>query len=776
MSFVCSRSMLSKIFSVSMLALFCAMQGIACCQSVKGRVVDSQSNEPLSGVSVFWSGTSIGTTTSSPDGAFSLPLHNKENHLVARIMGYENDTVVVRHDTVVTFSLAPSSKRLGRVIVKRRRKNQFTNMSSLELTEVITSEGLRGLACCNLGESFENSATVDVGYSDAVSGSKQIQLLGLTGVYSQMLLENTPFLRGIAAPFGLGYVPGQWMESISVSKGVATVKNGYEAITGTINLEYQKPKKDDRFSLNLYENSELRSELTARLSHRFSDRLATGLLLYGTYGAMRSDHIGHDGYMDSPLQNQLNIANRWHYEGKNGLVSQTLFNYIHENRLGGDMRFEREMRGSDTIYGFGGVTDRLHFFSKNGFAISNTASFGSQISGTWERRDAFYGQTDYSGDQRDLYVNLLVNAEVSGGHVVDFGVSASYNDVSEMLEKAIVFHYPLIISAEGLPQFFFNTTSFVPGAFGQYTFRYGDDFNATLGLRYDYNSFYQRHLVTPRLHFRWQVVKGWVLRGSAGRGFRSPTVVAENMGLLASSRVWIFDDAPGVNAERWDYREHVPLEEAWNGGLNLAKKVKLDDDREMTFTVDFYHTEFVSQLLVDLDADESEVRLTPLSGRSFSNVVQADFSIEPLTGFTVSLAGKVNDVRYMSPSLGTMVRKPYTSLWKALMVLSYHTRYDKWRFDFTTQFNGPQRIPVNYGTAQGMVPDEAPAYIYMLGQVSRRFKRFELYGGVENITGYVQPHPVIGYDNPFSTGFDASVVYAPLMGRLFYLGLRYNIM
>nr|MCR4817289.1 TonB-dependent receptor [Bacteroidales bacterium] len=263
------RSLLLGHKSTMVLTLLLCMQGYAISQTVKGRVVDAQTQEPLVGVGVFWSGTDKGTVSATPDGSFSLPLHDRENHLVARIMGYENDTILVHGDTVVTFSLVRGSKRLGRVTIRSRRKNQFTNMASLELTEVITSEGLRGLACCNLGESFENSATVDVGYSDAVSGSKQIQLLGLTGVYSQMLLENTPFLRGIAAPFGLGYVPGQWMESISVSKGVATVKNGYEAITGTINLEYQKPKKDDRFSLNLYENSELRSELTARLSHRF---------------------------------------------------------------------------------------------------------------------------------------------------------------------------------------------------------------------------------------------------------------------------------------------------------------------------------------------------------------------------------------------------------------------------------------------------------------------------------------------------------------------------
>lgn len=663
-------------------------------------------------------------------------------------------TLFAQSDSSSVKGYKKQSSTLKTMRVRGRRPAVINKMSSLEQTEVITSEGLRGLACCNLGESFENSATVDVGYSDAVSGSKQIQLLGLDGVYSLLLLENVPFLTGIDAPFGLGYVPGQWMESISVSKGVATVKNGYNAITGTINLEYDKPHKADRLSLNLYGNSDLKSEATLKLNHRFNDRLATGLYLFGTYNDRHTDHVGHDGFMDYPLQQQFNVINRWHYEGKNGLVSQSAINYLHEDRMGGDVRFDRSMRGNDSIYGFGGITDRLHLFTKNGFALSNTSSFGSQIAASWTRRDSYYGLSGLLSDQKVFYANLLVNSEVSGGHIVDYGVSFNYNNIQEDLS-----YLPFVGAADsgicGSGEYGFHEV--IPGLFGQYTFRYGDDFNATAGLRYDYNTHYSRHLLTPRLHFRWHLGKQYVLRGSLGRGFRSVAVIAENIGLLASGRdIHIASD--------------IPIEEAWNGGLNLTKKLKLRDNREMTFTIDFYHTEFVSQLVVDLDRSADEAWLEALSGRSFSNVLQADLNIEPFEGFSLSMAAKVNDVRCTYN--GSLMRKPYTSLWKGLVVLTYHTRFDKWRFDLTTQLNGHQRLPLNKGTLQG----ETAPYLFMLGQVTRKFKRFELYVGVENITNYVQEHPVIGYDAPFSSAFDASVVYAPLMGRLFYVGLRLNVM
>lgn len=719
-------------------------------QKVQGVVVDANSHTPLPGARVQWLGTLRGTVCDNV-GRFSLPRQTGDTMLVVGMMSYGNDTVKVTTESV-EVALAPLSTALKAVSIRKRRKNTIHKMTDVHPTEVITVEGLRGLACCNLGESFENSATVDVGYSDAVSGSKQIQLLGLTGVYSQMLLENVPFLRGLSAPFGLGYVPGQWMESISVSKGVATVKNGYDAITGTINLEYEKPLKGDRFTLNLYENTDLKSEATAKFNHRFNERLATGLLLFGTYNARRTDHIGHDGFSDYPLQQQFNVVNRWDYEAPSGFHSQTLFNYIHEERLGGDMRFVSSMRGSDSIYGFGGTTDRFHFFTKNGFLLSKTASFGSQVSATWFRQSAYYGLSDYHGEEKDLYVSLLVNAEVSGGHTLDYGVSFRYEDATEALRSQPWLSAPVTSFGDEI-----SLREVVPGLFGQYTFRYGDDFNATAGVRYDYNSHYQRHLVTPRLHFRWRIAHRWVLRGSAGLGYRTPHVIAENFGLLASGRQ-LNIDAP------------LRMEEAWNTGVNLSRKIDLGDDRELTFSVDYFHTGFRNQAVVDLDQDAYKVFIYNLEGRSYSNVVQADVNVEPFEGFTVSLAGKINDVR--CEYNGKLMRKPYTSYWKGLLVLSYHTRFEKWRFDLTTQLNGPQRLPLNKGTLQG----EAPAYLYMLGQITRRFKHFEFYAGVENLTGHVQETPVIGADAPFSQAFDASVVYAPLMGRLFYVGLRFNLL
>lgn len=737
-----------KIFSIIIITSLFSF-ATAHAQTVKGTVRDAKTAEPIPGANVVWIGTQIGTSTDA-DGNFALGKKSPDNQtLVISCIGYINDTIETHPGLTVQAKLKPAAITLTSVEIKHRQKGRLQKLSTVEQTEAISLEGLRGLACCNLGESFENSVSVDVGYSDAVSGSKQIQLLGLTGSYSQMLLENTPFLRGLSAPFGLGYVPGQWMEGISVSKGVATVKNGYEAITGTINLDYEKPQKGDMFSLNLYENSDLKSEITAKFNHQFNEKLSTGLYIFGTINSHRTDHLGHDSFIDVPLQKQLNLVNRWTYEKSNGLCSQTLVNYTHEERLGGQIDFEKTLRGNDSIYGFGGNTDRIHFFTKNGFALSKKSSFGSQITGTYFQQDAFYGLTNYNAREADLYGNFLINCGVFGTDDVDYGISFRYSNSRESLRSI-----PYLGAAPQHP--LLEIDEFVPGIFGQYTFRWGDAFTATGGLRYDYNTHFHEHIVTPRVHFRWKLGSKLILRGVAGTGARTTNIIAENIGLLASSRDILL-------------QEPLRMERARNIGINLTKTWTIWNDREMSFTLDYYRTDFTNQVVVDLDQDANKAVIYNLNGKSYSNVAQADFNINIFEGFDLSLAGKINDV--MCTYNGQLLHKPYTSKYKGLIVMTYHTKYDKWRFDLTTQSNGPQRLPLNNGSLNG----EAPAYIYMLGQVTRKFKRFEVYVGCENITNHTQDCPVIGADAPFTQAFDASVVYAPLMGRLFYGGLRFNI-
>ena len=738
---------------ILLLFILFATHGLRAQSKVDGTVYDLKTNEKLAYVNLFWLNTNKGTSTDL-NGKFSLNANSKNNKLVLSYIGYYNDTIEVKPNSKdIKLYLKENTTLLKQVTINERKQSSFMSKMSIEQKEVISSEGLKHLACCNLGESFENTASVDVGYSDAVSGSKQIQLLGLTGVYSQLLLENMPFLRGLSAPFGLGYVPGSWMESISISKGVANVLNGYETVTGQINLEYDKPMNADPFFLNLYMNSELKGELNLKSNIKINDRLYTGLLLHSSLNWQEIDHLGMDGFMDYPKQSQFNVANRWQYEGKK-FHSHTLVNYLHERRTGGQLGFKHDMKGDTSLYGLGGDVDRLHFFTKNGWMIGHSGSIGTQITGTYFKNNQFFGLNNYMGEQGDLYGNFIFANETRHAHQYTVGLSMRYTNLKE----------DYLANGNGT---FFNSSNspfknaffkeeVVPGAFGQFSFIYGQKFTATAGLRYDYNSHYQESLITPRFHFRWKIMEDLILRGAAGKGYRSANVIADNFGILASSRQIIIN-------------EDLKMEDAFNGGLNIHKSFKTKDEREFSITMDYYYTNFLNQVVMDLDQDPRKAIFYNLDGKSYSNSFQMDVKLEPVKSFTITLAGRYNDVK--TTYNGELAEKPYVSKLKGLVVLSYKTKYDKWMFDLTTQFNGKQRIPLNLGAKQGY----SDPYIFMLGQVTRKFKNFDVYVGCENITNYVQETPIIGADRPFSNNFDASVVYAPVMGRLFYAGLRLTI-
>ena len=695
---------------------------------------------------VYWLGTTM-ATQSDENGKFLLQKFSDVGvlQLVVSSVGYRSDTIRIAEGVnVIEVVLAQNVKELQEFTIRERQYSTYISKIEHNKSEVISSDGLCRLACCNLAESFENSATIDVGYSDAVSGARQIQMLGLSGIYSQLMLENIPFIKGLSSPFGLNYVPGSFMQSIQIAKGVSSVVNGYESMTGQINLEFRKPKNADRLFVNAFFSSELKSELNVVTAHVLNERWSTMFLVHGSLFGSEFDHIGHDGFMDYPKQRQINLVNRWSYEGEK-LGSISMISYVNESRTGGQMGFDRGLNPNG-LYGIGIDNQRLQFTTKNGYMIREGNSIALQLSGIYFEQDAFYGHNLYDGKEGNLYANLIYENNFAGNNVLSAGASFQLNDVKECFINQVF---------SGDSTLNVVRTEVVPGVFAQYSGELSEKFSFIAGMRYDYNSIYGG-LFTPRLHLKWNAKEDFTLRASAGKGYRSASILAENFGYMASSKRFITD-------------ADLKMEDAWNYGFNFVQDFKIGDERRGTFTMDFYRTEFLNQVVVDLERNVREIHFYNLDGKSFSNSVQADLSGEVLKGFNVTLAGRYNDVKQTIN--GVLVEKPYVSKWKSLLVLSYATRYDKWIFDLTTQWNGACRVPET-SIAESRYSN---AYLFMLGQITRKFKYIDVYGGCENITNYVQANPIIAAGNPFGSDFDASVIYAPMMGRLFYIGLRWSV-
>ena len=697
---------------------------------------------PLPFANIYWDGTTQGTVADE-QGNFTLSKVRNANKLIASYVGYKNDTLIVDNLTKVQFILAKGNE-LGQVEVKGKLDGSFISKLKPIKTEVITTAGLQKLACCNLSESFENNATVDVGFTDAVTGARQIQMLGLAGIYSQLLVENIPFTRGLGSAFGLTYIPGTWMESIQISKGTSSVINGYESTTGQINTEMRKPKDSDKLFLNIYGNNEGRFEVNTHSATRLNDKLSTMVLAHTSSQVMKTD-MNHDGFIDLPLSTQVNLSNRWSY--LNTGISESRFgvNYLYDERTGGQLIDRKTDEAiSQGKYVMKVTTRRAQVYDKTGFFFKNkpNTSLGLIFSGLYHEQESVFGKTDYDARQLGFYGNAIFQSG-SPIHGYSTGLSWMYDHYDEQYADSS-----------------FSRIESVPGAFAQYTFTPNEKMNFIAGLRIDHHNLHGI-MITPRVHYKVNLFEHTILRTSVGKGYRSPSILAENTGLLVSSRQLVF-------------REDFKLEEAWNYGINLTREINLSDKRKATVTVDFYRTDFINQVIVDLDESFNKVVFYNLNGKSYSNSFQVDLAANLFERFDITAAYRLNDTRVTTA--GALRERPLVSRNKGLFTISYATRFEKWKFDFTSQYNGRARMPwgikISEGEGNG---DYSPGYLTIHTQVTRKFKNWDAYIGAENLTNFKQKHPVLGYDNPFAEGFDAGMIWGPILGRMFYGGIRYII-
>ncbi|MCR5139910.1 MAG: TonB-dependent receptor, partial [Bacteroidaceae bacterium] len=715
----------------------------------------------LPGVNVYWKIVNEGVVTDA-HGHYKIPIHESIHCLVFSCISYENDTVHHMMEPTHYDHVFDAVHILTEVDIAARQKASFISHLNPVAVQTITSEGLKRAACCSLAESFESNASVDVSYSDAVTGARQIELLGLSGLYTQMMAENMPNFRGLAATFGLNYVPGNWMNAILVSKGTSSVRHGYESISGQINVDFKKPDEDtsEKLFLNLYGNTMGMGELNFNTRWKMGAKGSMMLLGHVNHTFMTMDANG-DSFVDDPQVTQYNVFARYNYandwfEGMWGVKA------LKEDRYGGQLGFVHgghDGPSADSL-GFGINTQRYEAFSKTGFMFDKEeTSLGLQQQFTYHKMHSAYFNTNwYHAEQRSYYANLLFNSYMfNTKHNYSVGASYSYDRYDEHLRRTERGHADQILSDS-----LYGRVEHVPGLYAEYVFNDDHHWSAIVGMRADYHSYYRKMLYTPRVHLRYSTHEHLTLRASAGKGYRSPNVLAENSTMMASARLIRFMETP-------------KMEEAWNYGVNISKEFHLGA-RELTLQADFYRTDFVNQVVFDRDADAHEVRIYNLDGKSYSNCAQVEASCELFVNFDITMAFRYNDVKMTIAD--TLREKPFVNRYKGLLTLSYAP--GTWQFDFTTQFNGDSRVPNLKGNATavaaGQAVDRSPFYVIMNAQVTKKFHdSWEVYAGGENLTNYVQDHPIISADNPLSTDFDASMVWGPLSGIRAYLGVRYKL-
>ncbi len=722
-------------------------------QTVSGKVNVRKHNgvtEPMPYASVYWVEGKM-VLESNDKGEFSFDRKRNDSlTLVATFVGHTRDTVVIdKSRNRAEFLIRESSELEAARVITRQQGNYISKITPVK-TEVISAAGLCKMACCNLAESFENSASVTVGYSDAITGARQIRLLGLSGIYTQMLDENRPVMRGISAPFGLSYVPGQWLESIQIAKGPSSVINGVEAITGQINLEHRKPTAEQPLFINLFLGSTLRTEANIASSLQLNDKWSTVTLAH--FSTDPSNHDGnHDGFRDEPQSMQFNISNRWLYLAENGMQIRFGIKALTDDRIAGQMDFDKKSGRNSEVWGSEIKNKSLNGYFKIGLPLSadNAKNIAAVVDYSYHELNSFFGMKDYNGTQNSLFANIIFQNEKNENHKYTFGISGNYDNYDELLKD----WYWLGANAV--------TVNLNPGrveksvgAYGEYTYTNGEKASVVAGVRLDNNNIHG-WLFAPRINVKYAFDERLIFRALAGRGYRSSTIIPDNLGILSTGR-------------KIEIPDNLDIEDAWTYGANLTGYMPVGfSDASLSF--DFFRTDFNRQVIVDQEFDLSKISVYNLDGRSFTNTYQVDLNLEPIERLTILTTFRYTDAKVTLKGQG-LVEKPLTSRYKGVFNVQYATRMNKWTFDVTAQLNGPSKLPY-FADGGG----HSPVYGMLYAQVTRKLRDLDVYVGGENLTNYKQKHAILNAESPFSTGFNSTIIWGPLMGFKVYAGLRYTL-
>lgn len=714
-------------------------------QFVKGSVKELHDDhyEALPGVNVFWRKT-ISQTITDLDGNFQIPFNGKEDYLIFSFTGFQQDSILINkfNANQEVEVLLKEGKELREVNIEVRNKSTQISLIAPKKTELIGESELRKAACCNLSESFETSPSVDVAFTDAATGTRQIKMLGLAGKYSQVTLENMPDSRGLSTLTGMQAIPGAWVSGIQLNKGAGSVTNGYESVTGQINAELHKPDGDKRFHANLYGNAMGRLEGNYFLRKKFTDSLSTALFIHHNHMTTPHD-INNDGFHDHLVGDGATVLNRWRWIAKNHWRGQFLIRSIWDDKFSGT--FSENALNSFNVNlkeNHNEVKMKLGYLFPN----SSFASLGSQWKVTRKEVVYQFGDRTYVADQSSTYFNFIYeNILGNTNHHYKTGASWTWDEIDEELAE-----------------FDFIRKEWSSGGYFEYNYKRGENFDLLIGLREDYNNFYG-WLFTPRGHMRYAFNEHATLRASGGKAYRTPNVLAENFPFLASSRAFVIQQGDQ------DLPYGLQMEQAWNYGLNYTHKFSIDY-REMVLALDLYRTEFENQLLVDPFMNPREVSFYNLNGRSFANSFQVQIDYELIKRLDFRTAYRWYDVQTEYQSIG-LQSAPLLPKHRAFVNLSYKTR-NEWMFDATLNWRGTQLIP----SKELGVIDSSPSFTIVNSQVSKQIKeKYQLYVGVENLFNYRQNNPILMSNNPDNPDFDATLVWGPIFGRNIYFGVRMDL-
>lgn len=720
-------------------------------QTITGTVLNKQ-REALANASVSWLHADIMVRTDTA-GYFEIPFTgNNQNILIVSHTGYKTDTVLVFDQAIIECVLQQLGD-MSEIVVSRPAEGIVNSNRNPFKVEQLTKGELIKAACCDLAGCFETQLTVQPQTTNVITNSKELRILGLSGVYNQILIDGFPMIQGMTYTYGVSSIPGTLVNNIYVSKGANSVLQGYESISGQINVETVKPGHTDKLLVNGYVNSFLEKHLN--VNYNYSGRKWSNLTAFHTVQPSNRIDRDKDNFLDLPLLTRYMAYNRIKYGretdwGWSGSLSVRL---LKEQRVGGQTSFRRTDKGSSTVYGQMIDLNQPELMMKTGYRFNDVHNVVLNVSTFHHQQQSYFGTLEYNARQSNLYINLQHEWKWKT-HDWRSGVSFRHLNITEDIRFADDL---LNRGYAGV----YRREENIPGVFTETTMRFlGDKLTWIAGARADkHNEF--GTIATPRTLIKYDFTPETVIRANVGFGWRTVNFFSENIGLLASSRDILF-------------LEPLKPEKAINSGINVTHKFLSANSRfSGSISVDYYHTRFSNQIFPDYDADPTKALVRNFTGKSVSNGFQSELYLQFLQQIDLRMGYNFLEVYQGTGALKKIL--PFNPRHKFLTALSYKPVNKRFQADINLHWFGRQRLPdTKLNPPAYQRPDSQP-YTTVNIQFTYNLKKLELYAGCENVFNFRQHQPIISWQNPFGPYFDTSSVWGPTRGREFYLGFRFRI-
>ncbi len=720
-------------------------------QNIIGKVTN-QNDEPLVGASVYWEGTKVGSVTNA-DGDYELTTKGSgDKMLIATYVGHRADTIKHTNQTKINFSLE-ESQTLDEVVVKGNREGVLISSSKAIKTEQLTQTELGKSACCDLAGCFETQTTIQPQTTNVITNAKELRILGLSGVYNQVLIDGFPMIQGLSYTYGISSVPGTVVDNIYVAKGANSVLQGFENISGQINVTTKDPANTDKLYLNAYMNSFLEKHINANYAVKSGDW--SNLTALHTVQPADEYDGDNDNFLDLPKLTRYMVFNKLKYgdDTKTGLITSINLRFVNEQRVGGQTNYDEETdQGSTDVYGQTVNINQPEFSAKTGYRLDDTHNFALFASGFYQNQESYFGTIKYDAKQTNMYGNLQYELDYDNTSLKT-GVSFRYLNLEEDLSFT---DNTLQRTYDGN----YLRDEQIAGVFAENTLMLFDDkLTWIAGVRADnHNQF--GTMFTPRTLLKYNLTDNTVIRGNIGTGWRTVNLFSENIGLLVSSRDIVIT-------------EELQPEEALNMGINFTHNFE-NDDMNGFFSADFYRTDFQNQIFPDYDTDPTKAIIENFTGTSVSNTFQAEVYLSLWDQFEFKTGYSFLDVYREIDDEKVLL--PFNPKHKVVTTLGYKPLSDDFQIDMNIHWYGEQRLPnTQSNPEQYQRPDFSEDYMLVNAQFTYNLDQVELYAGAENIFNFRQNRPIIGWQDPFGEFFDTSSVWGPTRGRELYVGIRYKI-